>query len=205
VSLEALTGRSRRRRHPPATETLEQGGAVMVRGPIAGGAVALKAPLVFVGYGMNDAGVGYDDYEGLDVRGKVAVVLSGSPKGMDSEIGAHLTSEQGRVAAEHGAAAIVSVQTRASAGAFPWEKVVEFGSDPLTTWQRRNSVRSEPWPQGDGHRRPKVAVALFDGARRRWRRSSTRRTSRAAGRRVRVEIDRGHRRRHRGAPARAPR
>ena len=30
------------------------------------------------------------DYAGLDVTGKIAVVLMGSPKGMDSEIGAHL-------------------------------------------------------------------------------------------------------------------
>lgn len=49
---------------------------------------------MFVGYGMADAAVGYDDYQDLDVRGKIAVVLYGFPKGMDSEIGAHLMSQQ---------------------------------------------------------------------------------------------------------------
>ena len=89
---------------PRGRQTLEQGGAVK-----------LHAPLVFVGYGMVDAAVGYDDYRGLDVHGKIVVALYGLPKGMDSEIGAHLLSEQPRVAAEHGAAAVVSVLTRASA------------------------------------------------------------------------------------------
>ena len=37
-------------------------------------AVNLSAPLVFVGFGMKDAAVGYDDYKGLDVRGKIVVV-----------------------------------------------------------------------------------------------------------------------------------
>lgn len=64
----------------------------MVRGSITGDGVKLKAPLVFVGYGIKDATVGHDDYTGLDVQGKIVVVLFGSPKGMDSEVAAHLLS-----------------------------------------------------------------------------------------------------------------
>ena len=93
---------------PRRTQTLKQRETVMIEGSIAGGPVKLNAPLVFVGYGMKDAVVGFDDYEGLDVRGKIAVVLSGSPKDMDSEVGAHLKSEQNRVAAEHGAVGVIS-------------------------------------------------------------------------------------------------
>ena len=50
---------------------------------------------MFVGYGMEDAALGYDDYQGLDVHGKIAVALSGSPKGIDSEVGAHLRERAG--------------------------------------------------------------------------------------------------------------
>ena len=81
---------------PKGRQSLAHGKTAMIRGPISGGAVKASAPLVFVGYGMQDAVVGYDDYAGLDVRGKIVVVLYGSPKGMDSEIGAHLQSEQAR-------------------------------------------------------------------------------------------------------------
>jgi hypothetical protein len=141
---------------PPATvvlttargaATLKQGGTVIVRGPMAGGAVTLDAPLVFVGYGMKDDTVGYDDYAGVDARGKVAVVLWGSPKGMDSEVGAHLQSEQEKVAAEHGAAGIILVPTRASATAFPWPQLLELGSDPRTTWMHRCRGRQLREPQ----------------------------------------------------------
>ena len=55
---------------PRGAHTLKHGGAVMIRGAMAGGAVNLAAPLVFVGYGMTDAALGYDDYQDLDVRGK---------------------------------------------------------------------------------------------------------------------------------------
>jgi hypothetical protein len=150
---------------PHGAQTMKQGGAVMIQGPMAGGAVTLKAPLVFVGYGMEDAAVGYDDYQGLDVRGKIVVALVGSPKGMNSEVGAHLQSEQSRVAARHGATAIVLVTTRASATAFPWEKVVEFASDPRTTWVRKDGTPFDPayglkaWVLID----PKAAAPLFEG------------------------------------------
>jgi hypothetical protein len=70
---------------PRGVQTLEHGRAALIGGPIAGGTVRLEAPLVFAGYGMKDNTLGYDDYAGLDVRGKIAVVLYGSPKGMDSE------------------------------------------------------------------------------------------------------------------------
>jgi hypothetical protein len=150
---------------PRGKQTWEQGGAVMMHGPIAGEAVKLNAPLVFVGYGMKDASLGYDDYTGLDVRGKIVVVLWGSPKGMDSEVGAHLQSEQSRVAAEQGAAAIVAVLTHASAAAVPWERLVEFASAPLTTWVRKDGT---PFDPGYGLKAsavvdPKAAAALFEG------------------------------------------
>ena len=53
---------------PKGRQSLAHGKTAIIRGPIAGGAVKVSAPLVFVGYGMKDAVVGYDDYEGLDVR-----------------------------------------------------------------------------------------------------------------------------------------
>jgi Zn-dependent M28 family amino/carboxypeptidase len=151
---------------PHGKHTWEQAGSVMLRGPMADGVIKLNAPLVFVGYGMKDAALGYDDYAGLDVRGKIAVVLFGSPKGMDSEIGAHLQSEQSRVAAEHGAVAIVAVATRATAAAVPWEKVIEFLGAPPTTWVRKDGTPFDPLYglKAAAAADPKAAPSLFDGA-----------------------------------------
>ncbi len=42
-------------------------------------AVRVSAPVVFAGYGIRDPALGRDDYRGIDVRGKVVVVLAGLP------------------------------------------------------------------------------------------------------------------------------
>ena len=39
----------------------------------------LSAGFVFVGYGLKDPRYGFDDYRGLDVRGKIVVALAGTP------------------------------------------------------------------------------------------------------------------------------
>jgi Zn-dependent M28 family amino/carboxypeptidase len=151
---------------PKGVQTLEHGGAVMIRGPISGRAGFLSAPLVFVGYGMKDASLGYDDYAGVDVRGKIAVVLWGSPKGMDSEVGAHLQHEQPRVASEHGAAGMLIVQTRIGEATVPWPQVVGFLSAPQTTWVQKDGTPFDPMYglRATGVVEPKAAPALFEGA-----------------------------------------
>ena len=38
--------------------------------------VRFDAPLVFAGYGISAPDLGYDDYAGLDVRGRIVLVLA---------------------------------------------------------------------------------------------------------------------------------
>ena len=145
---------------------LKHGTDVVIVGPVAGGSVRLRAPLVFAGYGMEDAALGYDDYRGLDVKGKVAVVLYGSPKGMDSEIGAHLMHEQARVAAEHGATGMIRVTTRVTEGALPWQKMVHLADRPTTTWVGKEGKPFDPdyGLQASVAIDPRAAAALFTRA-----------------------------------------
>jgi len=69
-----------------------------------------EAPLVFAGYGIEIPGK-YSDYDGLDVKGKIVVILSGAPKGLQlpSSIQAHFGSPSSkiRIAASKGAAGII--------------------------------------------------------------------------------------------------
>ena len=46
----------------------------------AGGSGKAQAPLVFAGYGISAPSLGYDDFEGLDVEGKVLLVLRQEPQ-----------------------------------------------------------------------------------------------------------------------------
>lgn len=46
----------------------------------------VQGDLVFAGYGITSADLGYDDYAGLDVKGKVVVVLRHYPRESDSTV-----------------------------------------------------------------------------------------------------------------------
>jgi Zn-dependent M28 family amino/carboxypeptidase len=55
-------------------------------------APTVEAGLVFVGYGLRAPENDYDDFAGLDTRGKIAVYLGGGPSSMSSAIAAHYQS-----------------------------------------------------------------------------------------------------------------
>jgi hypothetical protein len=40
----------------------------------------IDAPLVFVGYGLHIPEAGHDDFAGVDLKGRIAVVVSGGPR-----------------------------------------------------------------------------------------------------------------------------
>ena len=72
-------------------------------------------PVVFVGYGITDTTRGYDDYAGIDVKGKAAIILRHEPNRPQAGIAESPSSDHayfGRKvvnALEHGAAAILLV------------------------------------------------------------------------------------------------
>ncbi|GLU52921.1 aminopeptidase [Dyadobacter frigoris] len=72
--------------------------------------VLAEAPLVFAGYGIDVPGK-YSDYDGIDVKGKIVVVLSGAPKSLQlpSSIQAHFGNPAAkmRIAAAKGAIGII--------------------------------------------------------------------------------------------------
>ncbi len=62
-------------------EALSQGEQIAIRAPMDGStSVDIKdAPLVFVGYGVNAPERHWDDFKGVDLHGKIAVVLVNDP------------------------------------------------------------------------------------------------------------------------------
>ncbi len=87
-----------------------------------------RAPLIFAGYGINAPELGWNDYAGLDVHGKIVVVLANDPdhEQASGPFGGPALSYYGRPAAKveeagrQGAAAIVIVHHEAFAG-IPWD------------------------------------------------------------------------------------
>lgn len=83
--------------------------------------VAINAPLVFAGYGISVPALGYDDYAGLDVKGKIVVIVRGSPDNFSSSVAAHTmnSTEILKVAAQHGAVGVMVASTDAAATRLP--------------------------------------------------------------------------------------
>ncbi|MDE3198515.1 MAG: M20/M25/M40 family metallo-hydrolase, partial [Acidobacteriota bacterium] len=52
----------------------------------------VEAGLVFVGYGLKVPEIGYDDFAGLDTKGKIAVYVAGSPANLPGALAAHYQS-----------------------------------------------------------------------------------------------------------------
>jgi len=55
-------------------------------------AQSVEAPLVFVGYGLTVPELKFDDFAGLDMRGKIAVYVSGGPATIPGPLSSHYQS-----------------------------------------------------------------------------------------------------------------
>jgi Zn-dependent M28 family amino/carboxypeptidase len=83
----------------------------------------VDAPLVFVGYGLNIPEKNYNDFAGLDLKNKVAVILTGSPADVPSALSAHYQSraERWKALKAAGAIGVVQIQNPASVD-LPWAR-----------------------------------------------------------------------------------
>ena len=114
--------------------TFTQGRDIAMRAGAEAAPLSLEAPLVFAGYGLDMPSHGFNDYRGLDVRGRIVVVLAGTPDGIPSDVAAHLNGDKRRMAAARGAVGLISIRTRADSAAAPWGRAARSGERPLTTW-----------------------------------------------------------------------
>jgi hypothetical protein len=97
---------------------------------------ALEAPVVFAGFGVVAPELEWDDYAGLDVRGKVVVVLAGAPRGFPADQRAYHSSRRlkQRDAAARGARGLLTLRTRAEEERTPWERQVRQSRLPALHW-----------------------------------------------------------------------
>lgn len=119
---------------PAGSSSWPHGAAVMIRANPREPHVDVSGPLVFVGYGIENARLGIDDYRGLDVKGKIVVALRGFPRGLPSEEGAHASATKLQAAQRHGALAVLQVETLQSMKSTPWQYRVDHADDPDYDW-----------------------------------------------------------------------
>ncbi|MCB2112678.1 MAG: M28 family metallopeptidase [Parvularculaceae bacterium] len=86
----------------------------------------VDAPLVFAGYGVTAPEEGVDDYADLDVDGKIVVVFTGAPPGMNSEKRAFFSRSEVKLsaAAARGAIGFLAIPTITEIKKNKWPRIV---------------------------------------------------------------------------------
>ena len=84
----------------------------------------ITAPLVFAGYGLRVPEKGFDDFAGLDLKGKVVVLLTGSPAEIPGPLASHYQTpgERWKALSAAGAIGIVALPNPAAMD-IPWSRM----------------------------------------------------------------------------------
>ncbi|AFE05438.1 hypothetical protein COCOR_03796 [Corallococcus coralloides DSM 2259] len=126
----------------------------------------VEAPLVFVGYGLSIPELGHDDYAGLDLKGKVVVLLQGGPGNIPGPVKSHFSSweERLKVLKAAGVVGVVYLQNPKLLE-LPWERMVGANKNPTVVFADpslnesrglkvavvANEAQSQKWLEGAPH------------------------------------------------------
>jgi Peptidase family M28/PA domain len=125
-----------------------------------------QGQVVFVGYGIDDPKAGQNDYAGLNVKGKVVAVLTGFPKGMRSDVGAHYGRSKAKMAQARGAIGLITLRTLERERTRPWTREIEGPVHPSLSWAQKDgsSFTETPAIRFGVTLHDMAAAALFAGA-----------------------------------------
>lgn len=123
----------------------------------------VTAPLVFAGYGLVSKEFALDDYAGLDVKGKIVVLLAGRPDSLPSEEAAHLNSLKTKLAAERGAVGIITIHTPKQEKTRPYATSLLYLNAPSMEWLQADGTPADSYPdlKAGAYVHPDAAAALF--------------------------------------------
>jgi Zn-dependent M28 family amino/carboxypeptidase len=152
-------------------QALTQGNEIAVRAALTGQTQVdiAEAPLIFVGYGVAAPERNWDDYKGVDLRGKIMVVLVNDPdfEGGEGDFGGKTMTYYGRwtykyeEGARRGAAGVLVIHEYAPAS-YGWATVKNSNTitnfDIVRTDPKAIHTPMEAWIQRD------LAVGLFKAA-----------------------------------------
>ena len=151
---------------PGVSRSFENGSDVLIGPSAFEREQDFGAPLVFAGYGIDAPGAGLDDYRGLDVRGKIVVVLAGSPSGVASETAAHFADQKAVMAAARGAIGMITLTTEESEKVAPWAVRAGLLGTPRMTWLGKDGapLNDAPGIRGTATINGAAAEILFAGS-----------------------------------------
>ena len=127
------------------------------------GSHVLSAPLVFVGQAVHAPDLGRDDFAGVDLRGKVAVYLSGAPASFSNTQRAFHASGREKMAqlVAHGAIGAIGIGNPVDEAKYPWARGARNWQMPGMRLVGADGKPMDAWPE------LKATASLgVDGARK---------------------------------------
>lgn len=114
---------------------------------------SVRAEVVYVGFGVHAPELGYSDYEGIDVRGKIVARFGGAPESIEGSERAYYASSRTKAeeAVSRGAVGTIALRTRKAEERRSWEKSKKnFGKKPQMTWLSRDGRAAAYYPELKG-------------------------------------------------------
>ncbi len=127
---------------------------------MSGAESTFDAPLVYAGFGLEDAAKGWDDYKGLDVKGKIVLLQSGSPEATAPGEIVVASDRKRKLAAQKGAVAVIELFK----APVPWAFVTKyFAGDRIalaTFGDGTTTVLPHAWVNGQEAKSTKMLRAV---------------------------------------------
>lgn len=129
---------------------------------------SVRAEVVYVGFGVHAPELGYSDYEGIDVDGKIVALFGNAPAIIPTTERAFYSSSRTKAkeAIARGAVGVISLVSKRIQNLYPWERRKrEAGTRPGMAWVTLSGDAADYYPELRGSATISVDVArdLFAG------------------------------------------
>lgn len=128
---------------------------------------SVEAPVVFVGDGVTAPEQNYDDYQGIDVRGKIVAMAYEAPH-FESSLKAHYSAAEVKaaIAVAHGAVATILISDPILEDIYPYSKWTRDLDFPQFRWLDQQGRPNDYFPELKGNAMLSMAETkkLFEGS-----------------------------------------
>jgi len=129
----------------------------------------IRAEVVFAGFGVHAPELGYSDFDGINIRGKIVATFAGAPASFPSTERAHYSSGRTKTAelVRRVAVGEIGLISHLSERPDPWENWTQnLGTQPGMSWINEDGAIADFHPelQGDAMFNVPSAEQLFEGS-----------------------------------------
>ena len=109
---------------------------------------SVEGPVIYLGFGVTAPELNYDDYKGIDAKGKIVAMVSEAPN-FESSLKAHYSSFEQKIAnaVAHGAVGLIVVDDPVLEGLYSFKEQVRDLSRPALRWLTKEGAPNDYFPQ----------------------------------------------------------